>query len=113
MTAPVRVSEPLVVKVELGERSYPIVIGRGQLLTLGQRIAGLRARAKAAIVTDENVAGCHLAATRSALAGAGVTATCITVPAGEASKSFAVLERVCEGLLEARTERGDLVVALG
>ena len=113
MTAPVRVSDPLVVNVELGERSYPIVIGRGQVLTLGQRIAALRPRAKAAIVTDENVAGHHLTAVRSALAGAGVNSTCITVPAGEASKSFAVLERVCEGLLEARTERGDLVVALG
>ena len=113
MTAPVRVSEPLVVNVELAERSYPIVIGRGQVLTLGQRIAALRPRAKAAIVTDENVAGHHLTAVRSALAGAGVNSTCITVPAGEASKSFAVLERVCEGLLEARTERGDLVVALG
>jgi len=113
MTAPVRVSDPLVVNVELAERSYPIVIGRGQVLTLGQRIAALRPRAKAAIVTDENVAGHHLTAVRSALAGAGVNSTCITVPAGETSKSFAVLERVCEGLLEARTERGDLVVALG
>jgi 3-dehydroquinate synthase len=113
MTAPVRVSEPLVVNVELGERSYSIVIGRGQVLTLGQRIAALRPRAKAAIVTDDNVASHHLAATRSALAGAGVNSTCVTVAAGEASKSFAVLERVCEALLDARTERGDLVIALG
>src|ERR1700726_4685191 len=113
MTAPVRVNNPLVVNVELAERSYPIVIGRGQVLTLGQRIAAMRPRSKAAIVTDENVASHHLPATRSALAGAGVNSTCITVAAGEGSKSFAVLERVCEALLDARIERGDLVVALG
>jgi 3-dehydroquinate synthase len=113
MTAPVRVSDPLSVKVELGERSYPIVIGRGQVLTLGQRVTALRPRAKAAIVTDENVARHHLTAAQSALAGAGMNSTCITVPAGEGSKSFAMLERVCETLLETRTERGDLIVALG
>ncbi len=113
MTAPVRVNDPLVVNVELAERSYPIVIGRGQVLTLGQRIAAMRPRSKAAIITDENVASHHLPATRSALAGAGVISTCIAVAAGEGSKSFAVLEGVCEGLLDARIERGDLVVALG
>ena len=37
----------------------------------------------------------------------------VKVPAGESSKSFAFLERVCDGLLAARIERGDLVVALG
>jgi 3-dehydroquinate synthase len=37
----------------------------------------------------------------------------VTVPAGESSKSFSVLEQVCEALIAARIERGDLVVALG
>ena len=35
------------------------------------------------------------------------------VAPGESSKSFPVLERVCEALIAARIERGDLVVALG
>ena len=42
MTAPVRIGEPIVVDVALAARGYSIVIGRGQLLTLGQRIAALR-----------------------------------------------------------------------
>jgi 3-dehydroquinate synthase len=113
MTAPVRVSDPIVVDVALGERSYSIVIGRGQLATLGQRIALLRPRAKVAIISDETVARYHLAATEAVLASAGVESTCVTVPAGESSKSFPVLERVCEALLASRIERGDLVVALG
>ena len=36
MTAPLRAGDPIVVNVALGERSYDIVIGRGQLALLGQ-----------------------------------------------------------------------------
>ena len=56
MTVPLRASDPTVVNVALGERSYDIMIGRGQLALLGQKIAALRPGAKAAIVTDETVA---------------------------------------------------------
>jgi 3-dehydroquinate synthase len=113
MTAPMRVGDPVVVEVGLAERSYSIAIGRGQLITLGQRIAALRPRAKAVIVSDETVARYHLAAAEAALAGAGIVATCVTVPAGENSKSFPVLQQVCEAVLAARLERSDLLVALG
>jgi 3-dehydroquinate synthase len=113
MTIALRAADPILVDVALGARSYAIVIGRGTLPALGQRIAALRPGAKAAIVTDETVARHHLAATQSALAQGGIGATVVTVPAGESSKSFTVFERVCEALIEARIERGDLVVALG
>jgi 3-dehydroquinate synthase len=114
MTAPLRIPEPIMVEVALGARSYEIVIGRATLPSLGQRMAALRPRAKAAIVTDATVATHHLAAAEKALAVGGVgVATVVTVPAGESSKSFAVLEDVCETLVAARVERGDLVVALG
>ncbi len=113
MTAPLRASDPIAVDVVLGERSYDIVIGRGLLASLGHRIAALRPGASAAIVSDETVAGHYLAATEAALGAAGIAASCVTVPPGESSKSFAVLERVCEALISARIERGDLIVALG
>ena len=106
MTAPVRIGEPTVVDVALPSRGYSIVIGRGQLITLGQRIAALRPRAKAAIVSDETVVRYHLAATEAALANAGIVPTCITVPSGENSKSFLLLQQVCESLLAAHLERG-------
>jgi 3-dehydroquinate synthase len=113
MTAPARITEPIVIEVALADRSYEIVIGRGQLHSLGQRIAALRPGAKAAIVSDETVIRHYLGAAQSALATAGVQSTCVSVPPGEKSKSFATLERVCEALLKERIERGDLVVALG
>jgi 3-dehydroquinate synthase len=83
------------------------------LPSLGRRIAELRPGAKAAIVTDTNVARRHLAATETALGRGGIAASVVTVPPGESSKSFRFLEQVCEALVAARIERGDLVVALG
>src|SRR5262245_5277490 len=98
MTAPLRASEPIVVKVALGERSYDIVIGRGILASLGRRIAALRPAASVAIVSDETVGRLWLAATREAL-GDIDAAVPVIVPAGEHSKSFPVFERVCEALI--------------
>jgi 3-dehydroquinate synthase len=106
-------TDPKVVDVALGERTYDIIIGRGQIATLGTRAAALKPGAKAAIVTDDTVARLHLAAAEAALAAGGLTASRIIVPAGEATKSFAGFEEVCEALIAARIERGDMVVALG
>jgi 3-dehydroquinate synthase len=112
MTVPLRASEPITVNVALGARSYDIVIGRGQFASLGQRIATLRPGAKVAIVSDETVAHHYLAAAKSVL-GASLAAAPVIVKPGESSKSFPVFATVCEALIDARIERGDLVVALG
>jgi len=113
VTAPLRPGDPKIVKVALGERTYDIVIGRNQLATLGARAAALKPGAKAAIVTDDTVAGLHLEAAEAALAAGGVATDRVVVEAGEGTKSFAGFECVCEALIAARVERGDLVVALG
>jgi 3-dehydroquinate synthase len=112
VTAPVR-SEPAIVKVALGARGYDIVIGRGVLVSLGARIAALRPGAKVHIVTDENVARHALGAAKTALEHAGVVVSGTAVAPGEASKSYRVFEQVCEAIVAARIERGDLVIALG
>jgi 3-dehydroquinate synthase len=113
MTAPLRVGEMTTVPVALGARAYDIVIGRGLLAELGRRIVTLKPGASAAIVTDETVAARHLKAAEASLAAAGIRAVPIVVPPGEATKSWRVLEAVCDRLLEARIERNDVVIALG
>jgi 3-dehydroquinate synthase len=113
MTAPLRAAEATAVRVDLGERSYDIAIGRGLLAALGARVAALRPGAAAAIVTDETVARHHLAAAEAALAAGSVRSARVVVPPGEASKSWAMVERVCDALLSERIERRDLVIALG
>jgi len=113
MTAPLRHAEPIVVKVALGTRAYDIVIGCGLIGTLGGRIGGLRPGAKCVIVTDETVAEHHLAAVEAALKSARLESSAIVVPQGEGSKSYATFETVCEAIIAAHIERGDLVIALG
>src|SRR5947199_106662 len=113
MTAPVRVGETTTVRVGLGSRCYCIVIARGLPRGLRRSIVPLKPCASSAIITDERVAARHLKAAEAALAAAGVRATPIVVPPGEAAKSWRVLEQVCDRLLEARIERNDVVIALG
>jgi hypothetical protein len=103
---------PIVVPVPLPGRAYDILVGRGLLAEAGRRIAALRVHS-AAIVTDERVGSLHARQLADSLAACGLRTTTVAVPPGEGSKSFAELARVCEALLEARIERGDIVVALG
>jgi 3-dehydroquinate synthase len=113
MTAPLRSGDPIVVQVALGTRAYGIVIGRGLLASLGARIKALRPGARVAVVTDQTVARHHLPAAEAALKSAGIESARVVVPDGEGSKSYATFETVCEAIIAARIERGDLVIALG
>ncbi|GLK54733.1 3-dehydroquinate synthase [Methylopila capsulata] len=104
--------EAEVVPVSLGDRSYEILIGRGLLEQSGARAKALGAR-KVGVVTDENVAAAHLPRVMESLTAAGLDASAVVVPAGESSKSLDRLATVVDGLLAARIERKDLVLALG
>ena len=95
-----------------GFRPYDVVVGRGLLAQAGGRIAPL-ARGRTVVISDETVAAIHGPAAMAALEAAGVRSEMVTVPAGEASKSFARLERVLDRLLEIGLDRRDVVVALG
>src|ERR1700723_1540110 len=113
MTAPLKHSNPITVDVALGSRAYDIVIGRDVLPSLGVRIANLRPGARAAIVTDRNVARYWLGKTEASLSEAGIATSRIIVDEGEGSKTYAGLEQVSEALISAKIERNDLVMALG
>lgn len=101
------------VKVELGDRSYPIHVGEGLLGRAGQLIGALRPGARCAIVTDENVDRLHGDTLRRSLADAALEATTFSISPGEGAKSMPVLENVVDNLLNMRLERGDLVIAFG
>lgn len=102
-----------VIRVALAERSYDIRIGRGLLDGLGDAVARLAPGANVAIVTDENVNRELGERARASLAQAGLRVDAIVLPPGEATKSWRHVEQVCEALLAAKIERGDIVVALG
>ena len=106
-------SEPVTVTVGLSERAYDIVIGPGLIARAGEEIATRLPGTRVAVVTDENVAAAHLAALKAGLAQGGVDAAVIVLPPGEKTKSFAHLQDVVDGVLAAKLERRDTVVAFG
>jgi 3-dehydroquinate synthase len=101
------------VGVSLGARSYDIWVGEGLLARAGGLLRPVLARPRVAIVTDDTVARLYLPPLRAALDRAGIEAVSIVVPAGEETKSFAQLERLCTALLDARIERSTTLIALG
>lgn len=107
-------STPLkTVRVELGERGYDILIGKGALNEAGERIAALVPGARAVIITDGRVARLHLDALEASLNAAGIDSFAAIVPPGETSKSWHGVQTVTDAILGGRLERGDLVIALG
>jgi 3-dehydroquinate synthase len=103
----------IVVPVALEGRAYDIHIGRHQLCEAAALIAGLSPGAKVALVSDESVAALHLPAFEACLNHEGISATRITIPPGESSKSYARFIELCDALLAAKIERNDFVIAFG
>ncbi|MCE6076020.1 3-dehydroquinate synthase [Agrobacterium vitis] len=106
-------SSECLVHVPLGERAYDILIGDGLIGRAGGEISTRIKGRKAAIVTDENVGALYHGALMDSLEADGFEAVSLTLPAGEKTKSFEHLTKVCDVLLEARIERNDVVIALG
>ena len=92
--------------MNLGERSYDIILKNGALENLYQFA---RLDRKVAVVTDSGVPAEYA----QRVADQCRESTIITVPQGEASKSFKILETVLRQMLEFNMGRGDLVVAVG
>lgn len=104
---------PQRLRVDLGERSYDILIGAGLLDAAGLHLAPLLPQPRVVIVTDTNVAPLYLVRLEAALAAADIAATAVVLPAGEATKNFVHLETLCEQLLALKVERRTTLLALG
>lgn len=101
-----------VVPVALGARSYDVRIASGLLTQAAEQLAPLSRGRPFVIVTDAHVAP-HAARLAALLHNGGLSSDIITLPAGEATKSWGQLEALTDALLERGIERGDHVIALG
>jgi 3-dehydroquinate synthase len=102
------------VPVELGPRSYDVLIGPGLIGAAGELLHARFGAARCAIVTDRNLETTgHLARLAEALTPGHRLRGAIVLSPGEATKSFGELAGLCQRLLELGVERGDLVIALG
>ena len=101
------------VKVDLGARSYDILIGSDLVSQAGFHISTLLKRGRTVTISDETVAKLHLPALQASLESCGIRNDTIILPPGERTKSFSHLEGVLDQLLTHKVERGDMILALG
>ena len=101
------------IPVALGDRSYPVEIEPGLLDDAGRLLRPMLNGRPVVIVTDEHVAQAQAPRLTASLDAAGISYRLVTLPAGEATKSWAQLEALCETLLSAGVERNDHLIALG
>jgi 3-dehydroquinate synthase len=90
-----------------------VVIGKGVLRHLGAEVRRLRAGGQVVVLCDENVAPLYLEPVSAGLREAGLVASHVVLPAGEAQKSLRRAEELYGVLYDRGMRRSDTIVALG
>jgi 5-deoxy-5-amino-3-dehydroquinate synthase len=93
------------IRVELGERSYDVVVGDGARHQLAAALASVVPTARRAAVVTQAGIGVSVEA--------GLPADEFVVPDGEEAKSFTVVEDLCRGFARAGLARSDVIIAVG
>ena len=107
-------SNDTVVRVDLQERAYDILIGTANLAQIGKFVKTRHPTHHAVVITDENIDDTHADTVAESLAATNKTnVDVLTAEAGEPSKSVAVAEALWERLLELGTDRKSLIFAVG
>jgi 3-dehydroquinate synthase len=102
------------ISVNLGPRSYQILIGAGLLEELGQLLRQYHpATQRVALVTDSIVGKLYKEKIVSILTQAGFSPWVVEIPAGEEHKNLAWLAFLYDKLVEGRIERRSPLIALG
>ncbi|KQP23216.1 3-dehydroquinate synthase [Pseudorhodoferax sp. Leaf267] len=100
------------VRIDLGDRSYPIAIGSG-LLDDPATFAGVPRAATALIVTNTTVGPLYAQRLQAALAGRYAAIHTVALPDGEAYKTWETLNLVFDALLSRGCDRKTVLFALG
>jgi len=100
------------VRVNLGPRSYEIIIVSGQWEDLRQFLGSTPGPRRAVLVTDEHVV-CHAEAVRRGLTSQGHQLDTIVLAPGEGQKSLATLSHLYDEFVNLRVDRHTAVVAVG
>ncbi len=100
-------------KVNLGERSYDIVVGENIIDDAAAYIMPFLNRSRTVIVTNKIVAKHQLPRLEHNFTENKIDYETIILPAGESTKSFSYFEKLLDDLLKLRLERSDVIIALG
>ncbi len=106
---------PITVDIPLGDRAYQAQVGPGLLTQAGDYLQSLElgSAKRCAVITDATVGRLHAETLMTSLSHSGFEACLLEVPAGEASKSMAIVEDLCRRMIQHGCDRHAFVVALG
>ena len=100
-------------RVELGDNSYPIIIGGALLNRVGELLTSHTKSQKVLIVSDSFVKSQYMPAVHQSLENAGFDVSTIEAPVGEESKSLAQFSRIQDSLIAHQLDRNSMLIALG
>jgi len=101
------------IEVKTTTADYAVKVKIGSLMTVAQAIKTVWTPRRIALITDTTVGTLYADQVRAQLMAGGFAVTVLTVPSGEASKSWTQTMRLVEALSQAHFTRNDGVVALG
>ncbi len=100
-------------RVRTSTADYPVLVSRGILDKLGDRMKQAGLSGKANIISDETVFSIYGARVKKSLEKAGFAVNSFAVPPGESSKNMSQAMKIYDYLIQRRVERNDAIVALG
>jgi len=101
------------IPVDLGPRSYSVLVGAGALATVGTELAKRGVGRKVVLVSDAAIARLHAEPVVRGLGQAGFDIAQVSVPGGEQAKRLDVVSDLWDRLLDTGCDRTSTVVALG
>ncbi len=101
------------VRVDLGDRSYPIVLGHETLADVGGAVAERTGASQAVLVSVPGVNRLYGATAARSLREAGLRVLRLEVPDGDATKNLRQVAKLYDALVEKGADRSAVVVSLG
>ncbi|MBU1564066.1 MAG: 3-dehydroquinate synthase [Proteobacteria bacterium] len=102
-----------VLQIDLGDRSYPIIIKSGYLTEIGKDLQERKIGARYGVIADDHVADLYGDAFMAMLRSSGITAELFTFPCGEASKSLQTVGNLAGLLARFGFDRKDALIGFG
>lgn len=101
------------VKVNLGQRSYNIIIDKGILSGIGEGLLPFNFSPKIVVISNPAVFGLYGKAVIDSLTKAGFESSCILIPDGEEYKDYFWAYHILSELLTGGLDRNSCLLALG
>jgi 3-dehydroquinate synthase len=108
-----KASDDVACVVETATQSYPVFVGYGLLDKLGEKMKQAALSGTATIISDENVFSIYGRKVEGILKDADFAVNSFVMPPGEETKSMDSAIKIYDFLVQHRTERDDIIVALG